>query len=43
MEKSGISTYAVLKGSLSGLRNFLTTESLLKMMKNSFYFTLKLF
>ena len=28
-----------LKGALSGLRQFLATESLLKMMKNAFYFT----
>ena len=31
----------VFKGRLSGLRQFLTTESSLKMMKNSFYFTSK--
>ena len=31
----------VLKGPLSGLRQFLTTERLLKMMKNAFYFILK--
>ena len=30
-----------MKGALSGLRQFLATESPLKMMKNSFYFTLK--
>ena len=30
-----------LKGALSGLRQFLITESPLKMMKNAFYFTLK--
>ena len=30
-----------IKGALSGLREFLATESPLKMMKNSFYFTLK--
>ena len=30
-----------LKGALSGLRQFLTTESPLKMMKNAFYFNLK--
>ena len=29
------------KGALSGLRKFLATESLLKMMKNAFYFTLQ--
>ena len=27
------------KGTLSGLRQFLATESPLKMMKNAFYFT----
>ena len=31
----------VSKGVLSGLRQFLATESLLKMMKNAFYFTSK--
>ena len=30
-----------LKGALSGLRQSLATENLLKMMKNAFYFTLK--
>ena len=30
-----------LKGALSGLRQFLATESLLKMIKNTFYFTSK--
>ena len=30
-----------IKGALSGLRQFLTTESPLKMMKNAFYFILK--
>ena len=30
-----------LKGALSGLRQFLATESSLKMMKNAFYFTSK--
>ena len=29
------------KGALLGLRQLLTTESLLKMMKNGFHFTLK--
>ena len=33
----------VLKGALSGLRQFLTTESPLEMMKNILYFTLKSF
>ena len=28
-----------LKGPLSGLRQFLSTESLLKAMKNAFYFS----
>ena len=31
--------FASFKGVLSGLRQFLTTESPLKMMKNAFYFT----
>ena len=31
----------IFKGALSGLRQFLATESPLKMMKNAFYFTLK--
>ena len=31
----------MLKGTLSGLRRFLATESLLKMVRNAFYFTLK--
>ena len=30
-----------LKGALSDLRQYLATESPLKMMKNAFYFTLK--
>ena len=30
-----------VEGALSGLRQFLATESLLKVMKNVFYFTLK--
>ena len=30
-----------IKGALSGLRKFLAGESLLKMMKNAFYFTSK--
>ena len=30
-----------VKGALLGLRQFLATESPLKMMKNAFYFTLK--
>ena len=31
----------MLKGTLSGLRRFLATESLLKTVRNAFYFTLK--
>ena len=31
----------LFNGPLSGLRQFLATESPLKMMKNAFYFTLK--
>ena len=31
----------ILKGALSGLRQYLANESSLKMMKNAFYFTLK--
>ena len=31
------------KGALSGLKQFLTAESPLKMMKNAFYFTSKAF
>ena len=34
---------APLKGGLPDLRQFLTTESPLKMMKNAFYFTLYFF
>ena len=30
-----------LRGALSGLRQFLATESPFKMMKNDFYFTIK--
>ena len=33
-------SYHYLKGVLSGLREFLATESPLKMIKNAFYFTL---
>ena len=33
--------FAKLKGALSGLRQFLATESPLKMMKNAFCFTSK--
>ena len=35
------SHHAQLKGTLSGVRQFLANESPLKMMKNGFYFTLK--
>ena len=31
----------MLKGALSGLRQYLANESSLKMMKNAFYFTQK--
>ena len=31
----------LIKGALSGLRDFLAIERPLKMMKNTFYFTLK--
>ena len=31
----------IIKGALSGQRQFLATESSLKMMKNAFYFNLK--
>ena len=34
-------TAQIVKGALLALRNFLTTESRLKMMKNAFYFTSK--
>ena len=34
-------SFLYLKGALSGLRQFLATESALKMMKNAFYFTSK--
>ena len=33
--------HPLLKGTLSGLRQFLATESPLKLMKNAFYFTSK--
>ena len=33
--------FKLIKGALSGLRQFFVTESPLKMMKNAFYFTLK--
>ena len=34
-------TINLIKGPLSGLRQFLTTESLLKMMENTYYFMLR--
>ena len=36
-----IETKVVIKGALSGLRQFLATENTLKMIKNTFYFTLE--
>ena len=33
----------MFKGAVQGLRQFLITESPLKIMKNAFYFTLKAF
>ena len=33
--------YILIKGLLSGLRQFLATETPLKMMPNTFYFTTK--
>ena len=36
-----INVCAILKGALSGLRQFLATESTFKMMKNGFYFISK--
>ena len=38
---SFVTHYHPFKGALSGLRQFLATESPLKKMKNGFYFTLK--
>ena len=37
----GTSMVSNVKGALTGLRQFLVTESPLKMMKNAFYFTSK--
>ena len=34
-------TCGIVKGALSGLKQFLAFERPLKMMKNTFYFTLK--
>ena len=36
-----MSLHYILKGALSGLRQFLTPETPLKLMKNAFYFTSK--
>ena len=36
-------TEEIVKGALSGLRQFLATESPLKIMKNDFFFILKAF
>ena len=36
-----LETHFVLKGAVSCLRQFLATENLLEMMKNTFSFTLK--
>ena len=36
-----LNSETLVKGALSGLRQFLATESSLKMMKNAFYFTSK--
>ena len=41
MKVAKISPHCILKGALSGLRQLLTTESPLGMMKNAFYFSLK--
>ena len=37
----GLTARACFKDALSGLRQFLAAESLLKMMKNAFYLNLK--
>ena len=36
-----LSIMVTIKGTVSGLRQYLATESSIKMMKNAFYFTLK--
>ena len=36
-----ISLYCILKGAVTGLRQYLANESPLQAMKNAFYFTLK--
>ena len=41
LEQVYLTYFKQIKGSLSGLRQFLATESPLKMMKNAFYFTSK--
>ena len=41
MKNKSVATFIHIKGALSGLRQFLATESDLTMMKNAFYFTLK--
>ena len=43
LEQVYLTYFKRIKGSLSGLRQFLATESPLKMMKNAFYFTLEAF
>ena len=40
-ESQFVTNYLGIRGSPSGLRQFLTTKSPLKMMKNAFYSTLK--
>ena len=39
LSKKRENVLGVIKGALSGLRQFVTTESPSKMMKNTFYFT----
>ena len=39
--KTALKKFEVIKGTLSGLRQFLATESSLKIMKNTFCFTSK--
>ena len=39
--KLHVSTLLIAEGAVSGLRQFLATENLLNVMKNAFYFTLK--
>ena len=41
LTKKEKNSFMKFKGGLSGLRQFLVTESPLKMMKNAFRFTLK--